>query len=173
MNPVPFEVIAAVKDLYDLYSRINPRGPYRLSLFGDQGEVGTDWPPPLQARANRLDELIRGVGCSLANDLAAPALAVTAALWNDIRRLEQELTGSRQRGEPEYYRFLTRELDQSAGSDQCQVYRLFGEVLAVYLDIICVLRPGYGTEYGALVNQLRALITQIGENSSVSTRSGE
>lgn len=169
MKPAPFTVIAAVKDLYDLYTRINPRGPYRLSLFGDTAGISADWPAPLQDRAARLDGLIRGVGCALGNDLAVAGLAVTVALWGDVRRLEQEVSAGLRWREPAYYRFLTHELAQCDGSDPGQVYRLFGEVLAVYLDIICDMRPGYRGEYGALVRQLRLLITQTGENSSLST----
>jgi len=160
-------VIGAVKDLSDLYNRINPRGPYRISLFANASEVGADWPAPFHQNGERIDTLIRGVGCLLANDLADAAWPVTADLWRSIQQLERELIDNWSR--PDYYRFLTRDLERT-GQKGDGIYRLFGEVLAVYLDIICTVRPDYHTQYGSRISALRRLVAQTGDiSSSVTT----
>ena len=162
-----FQVIGAVQDLNDLYNRINPRGPYRMSLFSEAAAVGEEWPQPFHAKGGRIDVLIRGVSCLLANDLAESAWPVAAELWNSIVQLEGELAPAGWRA-PDYYQFLARELSRPVAKGG-KIYQLFGEVLAVYLDIICAVRGDYRREYGERIRSLRRLVVQTGESSSSAT----
>ena len=130
MKQLPYELVSAVQDLYDLYMRMGPRGPYRLSLFSDPSEIDADWPPAVQTHAVRLDELARGVSCLLANDLDSSALPVIAEFWRGVVALEKEITGSAWHL-PVYYIFISRELKRQDGATVAAAYRLFGEVLAV------------------------------------------
>jgi len=171
MKQLPYELVSAVQDLYDLYTRLGPRGPYRLSLFSDPAEVDESWPPLVKQHASRLDELTRGVSCLLANDLAQAAAPVTGELWQGIRELARELAGSAWR-QPAYFGFLTYELTRPAHLDTSDAYRLFGEVLAVYLELLCELRPAMEVEYGARIRQLRRTLLQTGEKSSGSAAGG-
>ena len=161
-------LLGAVQDLYDLYLRIGPHGPYRLSLFSAPAEVGQGWPEPVRASAGRIDQLARGVSCLLANDLAAAAPAVIGELWREVRRLEGRLNGPGWR-EPAYYDFVTHELLSNSGPDSSRAYRLFGEVLSIYLEIICGLRDGDRTDYLTRIQRLRETVLQTGEISSRST----
>lgn len=174
MHLTSFEIVAAVKDLYDLYSRINPRGPYRLSLFGETNADERELPEAMRHHGRRLDALIRGAGCLLGNDLPDAALAVTVALWRELRRMEQELAGGALWCEPVYYGFLTHDLAVADGEDSSLVYKLFGEVLAVYLDIISQLQPELRSQYGERINHLRSVVVvQTGDSSSASAAGRE
>ncbi|MBN2081891.1 hypothetical protein JW859_06735 [bacterium] len=171
MNQDLYVLVGAVQDLYDLYLRIGPQGPYRLSLFSDPAEISADWPAPVQASAARIDQLARGVSCLLANDLAAAAPAVIAELWREVRRLEAQLNAPGWH-EPGYYGFLTDELRGGRQLESPQAYRYFGEVLSIYLEIICGLRDGAQADYLVRIQRLRETVLQTGEISSRSTGLG-
>lgn len=171
MKQLPYELVSAVQDLYDLYTRQGPRGPYRLSLFSDPNEIAADWPAAVQAHAERLDELARGVSCLLANNLDAAALPVIAEFWRSVCGLERELAGASWQ-QPAYYYFITQELRKTSGAMPSTAYRLFGEVLAVYLDILCAQRPDFEGDYAARIGQLRQIVIQTGDMSSASAMEG-
>ena len=133
---LPASLVYAVQDLYDLYQRHAPGGPYRHGLFGEASGSGqAQLPGAASSRLAHANELARGVSCLLAASLPAAALATTAALWSAVRALERELAGDGY-CEPEYYAFLSSELEREAGPGAlATAYRLFGEVLAVLLDV--------------------------------------
>jgi hypothetical protein len=159
------QLAGAVQDLYDLYVRMSPGGAYRLGILSEPHEPSASWPPALGARIARIDALIRGASCMLANKLPEAALPVVDALWRSTRAFERGLAGSRWR-EPAYYRFLAHELASMDGADSASIWRLFGEVLAVYLDVLCRLRPEALSEYIPEISRLRGMIAQTGEISS-------
>ena len=161
----PIELLGAVQDLFALYTRHGPRGPYRHSLFGEQAEAAAEWPTPVRQHAAALDVLIRGVSCLLANELAAAAPPLLGSLWRSVRRLARRLSTGAQR-EPAYYRFLTSEIGSLDASGPGDVYRLFGEVLAVYLDLLLASRPELRQDHGGQVARLRRLLAQTGVKSS-------
>lgn len=165
MPSLPIELLGAVQDLCALYTRLGPRGPYRHSLFGEQAATAPDWPGSVRQSAARLDELIRGVSCLLANDLAAAAPPLLRTLWRAVRELAQQLAPAGWR-RPAYYRFLTLEMEGLRAADTQAVYRLYGEVLAIYLDLLCACRPAQLSEYGPRVGQLRRQLIQTGVKSS-------
>lgn len=166
MKQLPFELVCAVQDLYDLYLRLGPRGPYRLSLFSDPAEVDETWPEPVQRQAPRLDELARGVSCLLANDLARAAPPLIREMWRAVLDLEAEVAGPGWH-QPAYFAFISHELSRPDRVAARDAYRLFGEVLAVYLEVVCELRPAAdGGEYGERIRQLRHALLQTGDVSS-------
>lgn len=158
-------MLGAVQDLFALYTRHGPRGPYRHSLFGDQAEAAAEWPAPVRQHAVALDSMIRGVSCLLANELAAAAPPLLGSLWRSVRLLARRLSAGAPR-EPAYYRFLTIEISNLDAAGRHDIYRLFGEVLAVYLDILFACRPELQQDHGGQVARLRRLLTQTGEKSS-------
>lgn len=170
MQQLPFELVCAVQDLYDLYTRLGPRGPYRLSLFSDPAEVDETWPEPVQRHGQRLDELARGVSCLLANDLGGAAAPLIREFWRSVRALHAELAGPSWR-QPAYFAFITHELSRPAAVPVRQAYRLFGEVLAVYLELICELRPDGTGQLDGRIPQLRRALFQSGAVSSDSAAS--
>lgn len=165
MPALPIELLGAVQDLFALYTRHGPRGPYRHSLFGDQAEAAAEWPAPVRQRAVALDSMIRGVSCLLANELAAAAPPLLGSLWRTVRHLARQLPVGAT-GEPAYYRFLTVEVDKLDAAGPQDAYRLFGEILAVYLDLLFASRPELQREHGIHVLKLRRLLTQTGVKSS-------
>jgi len=160
-------MIGAVQDLFDLHNRLCPHGPYRLSLFADREMITDEWPVALREHAPRLDTLIRGVSCLLANDLSTAALPLTISLWETVQEMERVIAGSAWR-RPEYYQFLSEDLHCNIVGTQADAYRLFGEVLAIYLDILCELRPAWKQEYQPLISRLRGELVQTGDISSAS-----
>ena len=100
----------------------------------------------------------------------ATALPVVAELWRGVRLLERELLP--QAPEPEYYAYLTRELTQPAADAERQAYRLFGEVLAVYLDVLGAAGLMPDASMGGEVRRLSAVIAQTGDNPSPGSASG-
>lgn len=169
--PAPYNLICAVQDLHDLYQRAAPTGPYRLPLFAGEALPEAQLPEPLQQQAAYLDGLVRGATCLLANQLAPAALPVIAQLWRGVQLLEQR-QGLLAEPAPEYYAFLTRELAGVEADAESQAYRLLGEVLAVYLDVLCVLRAAVADGIGDAVQRLRAAIAQTGERSSAGRSAG-
>jgi hypothetical protein len=161
----PIELLGAVQDLFALYTRHGPRGPYRHSLFGEQAEAAAEWPQPVRERAVALDSMIRGVSCLLANELASAVPPLLSSLWRSVRQLARQLPAGTGR-EPAYYRFLTVEVNNLAATSPADIYRLFGEVLAVYLDVLFASRPDLRRDYGGQVARLRRLLAQTGEKSS-------
>jgi hypothetical protein len=159
------QVVAAAQDLFDLYTRLSPVKAHRLALFSDQSEVGVEWPALIQQEAPGLSVLIRGVSCLLANDLAPAAIPLTETLWLAVRGLDRTLAGNNWR-EPAYFCYLSRELHNPPARDTTAAYRLFAEVLAVYLDILCGLRVGWKEAHGPSINRLRRTISQTGDISS-------
>jgi hypothetical protein len=157
-------LLCAVQDLYDLYLRIAPCGPYRLPLFQQEPAAASIVPPGVSERAQPLDALIRGVSCLLANQLPDAALPVIAELWRQVQAVEALwLPG----GQPAaYYAFLTRELHTREPDTAAQACRLFGEVLAVYVDVLCLLRLPKTDGVAHTVQRLRDLIAQAGVKSS-------
>ena len=155
---VPYELISAVQDLYDLYQRIGPAGHYKLSLFHNSQPVGQTWPEPVQLHAPRLDELARGVSCLLANGLIQPAPPVCGELWRGVLILEGALRPD-PGPLPEYYRYLSRELSKPGPAKAHSVYRLFGEVLAVYLDVLAAAQGSRG-DWEVQVRELRRAIIE-------------
>ena len=160
---VPFELVGAVQDLYDLYLRQGPAGPYRMELFHDQVEEPRKWPEALRKEAQLLDRVIRGVSCLMANDLAEAALPLIAEVWRGVRRIEKRAL-RRSGKDPAYYNYISFELSigipqPEAGEavDRNQLiskaYFLFGEVIAVYLDAIATVRGD--EELTVQVSQLR------------------
>lgn len=166
MAAVPYQLICAVQDLYELYSREGPRGPYRMQLFHDQAQVAAHWPAAVQASAADLDLLIRGASCLLANDLAAAALPVAAELWRRVQELERSL-GLAASPIPQYYAYLTGELRYAPRTPEL-AYRLFGEVLAVYLDVLGLAQPTLAAVLRPRLKQLRRALLQAGVSSSSS-----
>lgn len=170
MAAVPYELICAVQDLYELYSRFGPRGPYRMQLFHDQLPAHASWPPAVRQRSAKLDVLIRGASCLLANDLAPAALPVAGELWQQVRALEHEL-GLAPHPAPQYYAYLAHELAHAPREAQA-AYRLFGEVLAVYMDVLCLAHGETAEAVGERIPALRRRIIYAGDNSSGSTGPG-
>lgn len=154
----------AVQDLYDLYQRACPCGPYRLPLFGDAERGDGRVPQALRDDAGRIDTLLRGASCLLANHLAPAALPLIAAVWRGVQEFEARwLPGFSQ---PAYYSFLTRELATAEDDPAWQAYRLFGEVLAIYLDVFAA-KGLPGTDgLAQSVVALRKVLAQTGERSS-------
>ncbi len=153
-----------MQDLYDLYQRIAPCGPYRLPLFSQEPAVAHSIPQPVRDQAQPLDALIRGVSCLLANQFPDAALPVIAELWRQVQSAEALwLPGNPPAA---YYTFLTRELHAREPDAAEQAYRLFGEVLAVYLDLLCLLQLPKTAGVAHSVQHLRGLIAQAGVKSS-------
>jgi len=166
MGPVPpaFPLLDAVQDLYDLYQRVTPCGPYRLPLFAETERGAEHVPQALREAAGRIDTLLRGASCLLANHLAPAALPLIAAVWRSVQEFEARfLPGFSQ---PEYYSFLTRELAMAEDDAASQAYRLFGEVLAVYLDVIAAMQLPGTAGLAQAVTALRTVLAQTGERSS-------
>jgi hypothetical protein len=161
---VPYELICAVQDLYELYSRFGPRGPYRMQLFHDQAPAHASWPAAVRQRSARLDTLIRGASCLLANDLAPAALPVAGELWQEVCALEREL-GLAQTPQPGYYTYLSQDLAHAPREAQA-AYRLFGEVLAVYLDVLSLAHRETAEAVGTRIPTLRQRIIYAGDSSS-------
>jgi hypothetical protein len=156
MSAPPYTLILAVQDLYDLYLRLAPAGPYRMELFHDRQEPGAGWPDGLRGSARRLELLVRGVSCLLANQLAPASFALTGRLLSEVRALHRELDGMQT--EPEYYRYLDFEVQQAEALDATLAYRLFGEVLSLYLDLLCVYGPPEAGDHLTRISQLRSAL---------------
>ncbi len=157
VGALPSELVYAVQDLYDLFQRHNPLGGYRYSLFHDAPAPEPAWPAAAAAGQRAALTLARGVSCLLASGLPEAALALTGALWQSQLSLERALAGSHWR-EPEYYRYLTAELARPGAGETAaeEAYRLFGEVLAVQLDLIAQLEaPAERAALHQRVAQLR------------------
>jgi len=163
-----YRLICAVSDLYDIYTRVNPRGPYRHTLFHDPAQTTADWPAQIMDQAGELEELIRGISCLLANGMGRPALPVITALWQRIIRLERQLAGQSWQM-PAYYRYIQREMQQTPAEPTTAAYYLFGEVLAIYIDILCETQPTKLADIQERVSALRRVIAQKGEISSDSS----
>jgi hypothetical protein len=167
---VAYELICAVRDLYEIYINLAPGGPHRLALFSD---AATDPPPGPTAYAElltRCDGLIRAVGCLLANQLAAFSGPLMAALWGDVRRLHAQVFGNRPR--PPYFRFLDHETAHTQLAED-EAYRVFGEVLAVYVEVLARLLPEHDAGMLDRVSALGAVIAQTAVSSSPSTEGGD
>jgi hypothetical protein len=160
----PYQLVCAVQDLYDLYLRLAPTGPYRLPLFAGAAAPAPVLPAGMREQALRLDALARGVTCLLANKLPLAALPVAAEMWRGVQLLERTLAPSA--GVPQYYAYLTRELAQAEDDAERQAYRLFGEVLAVYLDVLRLAGLPGAAGGTAAVQHLRCLIAQAGGGAS-------
>lgn len=153
-----------MQDLYDLYQRIAPCGPYRMPLFQQEQAADPPVPPAVRGQAQLLDTLLRGVSCLLANQLPDAALPVIAEVWRRVQALEAAwLPGTQPAA---YYAFLTRELQAREPDTARQACRLFGEVLAVYLDVLCLMRLPKTDGLAGTVQHLRGLIVQTGDRSS-------
>jgi hypothetical protein len=140
MAALASELVYTVQDLYDLFQRHNPLGGFRHSLFHETPTPKAALPPAVAADCRLAYSLARGVSCLLANGLPEAALALAAALWRHVREQERVLVGDSWR-EPDYYRFLTAEFAQPASdeaSTPSQAYCMFGEVLAVQLDLLAL-----------------------------------
>ena len=156
MGALPSELVYAVQDLHDLFQRHNPLGGYRHGLFHDPPAPRPQFPRHALPLLRRACELARGVGCLLASGLPEAALALAGALWQAHVDLERALAGEGWR-EPEYYSYLASELarDPADGGVLSEAYRLFGEVLAVQLDLLA----GYtGEGEGAALRQRVAML---------------
>jgi hypothetical protein len=153
-----------VQDLYALYTRFGPAGPHRCELFHDAPTAGEGWPPQLLEQAGELDELLRSAACLLANNLSSGVPPVLLRLWQSVRQLERGLSPA-SAAEPEYYRYLQRDLE-SATAGPALAYRLFGEVLAVYLDVLSCAHPPFGRQLGGRVAPLRRALLYAGDSSS-------
>jgi hypothetical protein len=173
-----YRLLSAVQDLHDLYQRLSPSGPYRLALFHDQdaaGGAGLDALP--QASANALlaaapgiDLCVRAISCLLANHLAPASAPVCIELLRRIERLWQLLKPGQR--SPEYFGYLARELFAQRGEEGAEpellaqrtarAYRIFGEVLAIYLDLLCDARPELGSQYAEGIRALRQAILDAG-----------
>jgi hypothetical protein len=165
---VPYQLLCAVQDMYDLYTRIAPAGPYRLTLFHDPPYVATQLAAPLRARLKRVDALIRGVSCLLGSGLCPAAMPVIAELWAETRAVERawlQSTGA----EPPYYGYVSKELLARSADGADAAYRLFGEVLAVLLDVLAGLGLPGTDGLSPRVRHLRAIIAQTGESASSSS----
>ena len=155
-QPPPYPLIAAVQDLYDLLLRHTPSGPYRHELFHDQPEPESEWPRLLRQRAPRLELLLRGASCLLGNSLAPAALPVLRELLPELRALDEALIGPLRPEVAAYYGILQRELRQPEdGESGARAYYLFGELLGVYLDLLCLARPELRSSLGAQTSALR------------------
>jgi hypothetical protein len=152
----PYPLIAAVQDLHDLWLRFAPSGPYRHELFHDQPEPEPEWPRLLRQRSPRLELLLRGAGCLLGNNLAPAALPVLRELLPGLQALEVALVGPPQAEVAAYYALLSRELEATDGGDAvARAYFLFGELLALYLDVLCLARPELRASLGVQTTALR------------------
>ncbi len=174
MKPVPYFLVCAVQDLHDLYQRINPTGPYRMELFHDSPPVEKPVPSGLRHIAPELDTMIRGVSCLLASNLTIPAIPVIRSIWKLVRGIHGSVTmpGG---AVPAYYEYMTHELDQiqdtlgTAARDEntdARVYQLFGEVLAVYLDLLDAMRNPGQDSIRSRIDALRTVIAQSGSSSN-------
>jgi hypothetical protein len=168
--PASFLLMDAVQDLYDLYQRASPCGPYRLPLFSDIERGDERVPQALRDAAQRIDTLVRGAGCLLANHLAPAALPLISALWRSVQEFEVRWLPSS--SQPAYYGFLTRELAVTEDDAALQAYRLFGEVLAVYLDVLAAKGLPGTVGLAQAVLALRRALAQIGERSSPGSSGG-
>jgi len=167
---VAYELICAVRDLYEIYINLAPGGPYRLALFSD---AATDPPPGPTAyteNLTRCDGLIRAVGCLLANQLAAFSAPLMAALWGDVRRLHAQVFRPQPR--PLYFRFLDHESSRVQFAEE-EAYRVFGEVLVVYIDVLARLLPEHAAGLLDRVSVLGTVIAQTAVSSSPSTEGGD
>jgi hypothetical protein len=155
-QPAPYPLIAAVQDLHDLLLRHTPSGPYRHELFHDQPEPQPEWPRLIREQAPRVELLLRGAGCLLSNNLAPAALPVLRELFPALRGLDEALTGPLRPEVAGYYAFLQRELAQPAAAESAaQAYYLLGELLALYLDLLCLARPELRASLGVQTTALR------------------
>lgn len=155
MEKLDSKLILAVQDLYDIYQQVSPAGPHRNSLLSAPPEPDRDWPAIVAGVAGVLDTLIRGTSCLLANDLAGATPPLLSALWRRITRLDRDLSPP---PPPAYYLYLEREIGTLTAGNGRGCYRLFGEVLAVYLDILLAQQPQLADAHRPRVNALRGTV---------------
>jgi hypothetical protein len=169
-----YRLLSAVQDLYDLYQRLSPAGPYRLALFHDQESGGADEFTALphnaaqlmQAAAPALDLRIRAVSCLLANHLAPATGPLSEDLLRQVFRLWAVVNPGVE--PPGYFDYLLGELKRQApwaaldaaalAQQTALAYRRFGEVLALYLDVLCDAR---GDSAGANAQRISALRAEL------------
>lgn len=162
MERLSYELLAAVQDLHELLQRHSLSGPQRHSLFHDADDRSTVWPPAVEQQGPELELLLRGAGCLLANGLAPAALPLLCDLLPGLRRLDEELSGPLAEGVRQYYGLLERELGLGLGGDgAARAYYLCGELLALYLDLLCVARPELHAQLGAQVLALRRRLHEL------------
>lgn len=153
---MPYPLLAAVQDLHELLQRHSLSGPLRHSLFHDAEDRARDWPPLVNEHGPPLELLLRGAGCLLANGLAAAALPLLRELLPRLRELDGLLSGPLAEGVKQYYALLERELAHGLSGDAAgRAHYLCGELLALYLDLLCVARPALHATLGAQVLSLR------------------
>jgi hypothetical protein len=169
-----YRLLSAVQDLHDLYQRLSPAGPYRLALFHDQeSPAGLDAETlpassaqAMLAAAPGIDLCVRAISCLLANHLAPASAPVCLELLRRIERLWQALNPGQR--PPVYFGYLARELFAQRGEEgadpqlieqrSTRAYRMFGEVLAIYLDLLCDARPSLAEQFTQRISALRAQI---------------
>jgi len=156
MQSLSIALVDAVQDLYDLYLRLAPIGPYRMELFHERKDPGAEWPEQLRRAALGIDTLLRGASCLLANQLAPASIPLCAGVLKELRRLRMELGESGP--EPEYYNYLGYELTRRGDGSNAMAYRLFGEVLALYLDLLCIYGPPGALEHLPRISLLRSAL---------------
>ena len=161
MEAKHYKLAGAVKDLHDLFQQINPAGPYRMALFHDRKSRASGQPTWFKLEAARIDTYLRGAACLLANDLAESAAPVIAIAWQHIKASALKI-GFTQQSEPVYFSYLSSELDRAEVMTKSQTYRILGEVLAVYLDLLCSLGFDETGLVAPEVDQLRGVIAKVG-----------
>jgi hypothetical protein len=159
VESVPYPLLAVVQDLHEQLQRHSLSGPFRHGLFHDPQGPAAGWPRPVEQRGPALELLLRGAGCLLANGLAPAALPLLRELLPLLRELDTALSGPPAPGVEQYYGLLERELALGlAGGAGPRAYYLCGELLALYLDLLCVARPEL---HGTLGVQVMALRRQL------------
>jgi hypothetical protein len=135
-----YALLSSVLELYELYQRFSPAGPYRLELFLSPGDSQL-WQAEAGRRIAAIDELIRGGNCLLANQHPRAARHVVAALWAEVRAFWREAqfawAGKVSSVEPEKFERITQQLAVE-DTDAEQVVTALGEVLAVYLLVLAL-----------------------------------
>lgn len=165
MEAIPYELAGAVKDLHDLLQQINPAGPYRMALFHDRESKPSNQPKWFSLEAAKIDSYLRGAACLLANNLTDPSLPVIAKAWQHIKSTAYRI-GFATLPEPEYFNYLSTELDTLERRSQAEIYCLLGEVLAIHLDMLCSLGFDTAGTVAPKVDNLRAKLTSVNTPSN-------
>jgi hypothetical protein len=157
-----YELLATAQDLHELLQRHCLAGPQRHSLFHDAEAQRTGWPDSIQQHGPVVETLLRGAGCLLANGLAPATLPLLRELLPHLRRLDTELSGSLAQGVRDYYAMLERELALGLAEDATsRAHYLCSELMALYLDLLCVARPELHATLGSQVLVLRRKLHQL------------
>lgn len=100
--------------------------------------------------------LLKGAECLLSNSMPVAAMCVLGQCWARIKERAWIAAGLGQ--EPEYFRFITYELGEFGSAGMGDAYRIYGEVISLYLDMLARTSEAGGIEPGRVAEIRRKLI---------------